>query len=147
MQASRRPSPGLVSAQIFSTARGGNFCWGHNERLSQRERRPKPTPPDSVVGISMPLTTNVPCTPHRAPADVAAGALAAIVTAGGVTGPQALVPRAFEISARVAFSASLTCTPPMPRNPPSDDASATFLLIVCSHALNPAASCGALALT
>ena len=31
----------------------------------------------------------------------------------------------------------------MPRNPPSEDASATFLLIVCSHALNPAASCGA----
>src|SRR5262245_31048195 len=62
------------------------------------------------------------------------------------TQTQALVPRAFDISARVAFSASLTCTPPMPRNPPSEDASATFLLIVCSHALNPAASCGALAL-
>src|SRR5262249_16280404 len=60
--------------------------------------------------------------------------------------PQALVPRAFDISARVAFSASLTCTPPIPRNPPSEEASATFLLIVCSHALNPAASCGALAL-
>ena len=33
---------------------------------------------------------------------------------------QALVPRAFDISVRVAFSASLTCTPPMPRKPPSD---------------------------
>src|SRR6476646_7476853 len=45
---------------------------GHSCRLQQKGRRPKPTPP-SVVGVSMPLTTNVPCTPHRAPADVATG--------------------------------------------------------------------------
>ena len=36
--------------------------------------------PDSVVGVSMPLTTNVPCTPHRAPADVAAGGSRLAVT-------------------------------------------------------------------
>jgi hypothetical protein len=37
--------------------------------------------------------------------------------------------RALEISASVAFSESLTATPPIPRNPPSVDASATFWLI------------------
>src|SRR6516165_435144 len=58
---------------------------------------------------------------------------------------QALVPRAFDMSASVAFSASLTLTPPMPRKPHSEEASATCSLIVCNHALNPAASCGALA--
>jgi hypothetical protein len=36
---------------------------------------------------------------------------------------------AVEISVSVAFSASLTGTPPMPRNPPSLEASATFWLI------------------
>ena len=40
---------------------------------------------------------------------------------------QALVPTAFDMYAKVAFSASLTCTPPMPRNPPSEEASATFV--------------------
>jgi len=42
---------------------------------------------------------------------------------------------AVEISVNVAFSASLTGTPPTPRNPPSFDASATCWLICCSHAL------------
>src|SRR5262249_49340682 len=37
--------------------------------------------------------------------------------------------RALEISVSVAFSASLTRTPPMPRNPPSVAASATCWLI------------------
>jgi hypothetical protein len=51
------------------------------------------------------------------------------------------------MSARVAFSVSLTCTPPMPRKPPpSEEASATFWLMVCSQALKTGASCGALAL-
>ena len=41
---------------------------------------------------------------------------------------------------RVAFSASLTSTPPKPRNPPSFDASATLLPICSSQALYAAAS-------
>src|SRR5271169_5002733 len=51
---------------------------------------------------------------------------------------------ALEISARVAFSASLTDTPPTPRNPPSLDASATCWLICCNQPLKAAASPGAL---
>ena len=47
---------------------------------------------------------------------------------------QALVPRAEAISERVIFSASLTATPPKPRNPPSFEASAT-LLAICSSQL------------
>src|SRR5438874_7630735 len=54
---------------------------------------------------------------------------------------------ALEISVRVAFSASLTATPPMPRNPPSLEASATCWLIWRSQPLKAAASAGALAST
>src|SRR5256884_927669 len=54
---------------------------------------------------------------------------------------------ALEISVSVAFSASLTETPPMPRNPPSLDASATWWLIWRSQPLKAAASPGALAST
>ena len=43
--------------------------------------------------------------------------------------PHQTSPRALEISVSVAFSASLTCTPPIPRKPPSVDASATCSLI------------------
>ena len=53
---------------------------------------------------------------------------------------QARVPSAAAISERVAFSASLTSTPPKPRNPPSFDASATLLAICSSQALYAAAS-------
>ena len=52
---------------------------------------------------------------------------------------------ALEISVSVAFSASLTGTPPMPRNPPSFDASATCWLIWRNQPLKAAASAGALA--
>src|SRR5262249_19040872 len=52
----------------------------------------------------------------------------------------AVVPKALEISVSVAFSASLTCTPP-----PSDDASATLRLISVNQALKADASPGALA--
>src|SRR5262245_57226410 len=52
-----------------------------------------------------------------------------------------------EISVSVAFSASLTETPPMPRNPPSLEASATCWLIWRSQPLKAAASFGALAST
>src|SRR5262245_35754031 len=52
---------------------------------------------------------------------------------------------ALEISVSVAFSPSLTGTPPKPRNPPSVDASATCWLIWRSQALKAAASPGALA--
>src|SRR4029453_12089596 len=51
-----------------------------------------------------------------------------------------LVPKALEISASVAFSASLTCTPP-----PPDDASATLRLMSVNQALKADASPGALA--
>ena len=61
---------------------------------------------------------------RRAPLIARLGALCA--SAERVDSAQALVPRAFDMSARVAFSASLTCTPPMPRNPPSEEAFATF---------------------
>jgi hypothetical protein len=44
-------------------------------------------------------------------------------------------PRALEISASVAFSVSLTLTPPKPRKPPSEAASATNSAICCSQAL------------
>src|SRR5262245_4419433 len=54
---------------------------------------------------------------------------------------------ALEISLSVAFSASLTRTPPMPRNPPSLEASATCWLIWRSQPLKAAASPGALAST
>src|SRR6478672_12347852 len=54
---------------------------------------------------------------------------------------------ALEISVSVAFSASLTGTPPMPRNPPSLAASATCWLIWRSQPLKAAASPGALAST
>ena len=54
---------------------------------------------------------------------------------------------ALEISASVAFSASLTCTPPMPRKPPSLAASATCWLICRSQPLKAAASPGALVST
>ena len=46
----------------------------------------------------------------------------------------------------VAFSASLTATPPIPRNPPSVDASATLWLIWRNQFLKAAASLGAFAL-
>jgi hypothetical protein len=49
------------------------------------------------------------------------------------------------MSASVALSASLTFTPPKPRNPPSDDASAIELLIDISQVFTAATSCGALA--
>src|SRR5262249_15394597 len=55
--------------------------------------------------------------------------------------------RALEISVSVAFSLSLTATPPMPRNPPSLAASATCWLIWHSQPLKAAASPGALAST
>ena len=58
---------------------------------------------------------------------------------------QALVPSAFAMSPKVAFSASLTCTPPIPRKPPSFEAAATFWLMPLSQALNTGASFGALA--
>src|SRR5215204_2867814 len=51
-------------------------------------------------------------------------------------------PKAPEISASVAFSASLTATPPKPRNPPSLPASAAFWATSRSHALKGPASCG-----
>src|SRR6516225_3018147 len=54
---------------------------------------------------------------------------------------------AFEICASVAFSASLTSTPPIPRKPPSGAASATCWLIWRSHPLKAAASPGAFAST
>src|SRR5262249_41860046 len=54
---------------------------------------------------------------------------------------------ALDISLSVAFSASLTRTPPMPRNPPSLEASATCWLIWRSQPLKAAASPGALAST
>src|SRR5262245_42582974 len=54
---------------------------------------------------------------------------------------------ALEISLSVDFSASHTRTPPMPRNPPSLDASATCWLIRRSQPLKAAASPGALAST
>src|SRR5262245_52361824 len=54
---------------------------------------------------------------------------------------------ALEISLSVAFSPSLTGTPPKPRNPPSIDASATCWLIWRSQPLKAAASPGALAST
>src|SRR6516165_6626903 len=54
---------------------------------------------------------------------------------------------ALEISLSVAFSASLMRTPPMPRNPPSLEASATCWLIWRSQPLKAAASPGALAST
>src|SRR6516165_2360174 len=54
---------------------------------------------------------------------------------------------ALEISLSVAFSASLTATPPMPRNPPSLEASATCWLIWRSQPLKAAVSPGALAST
>ena len=41
---------------------------------------------------------------------------------------------------RVAFSAALTCTPPMPRKPPSEEASATFSVMLVGQALKAAAS-------
>ena len=43
------------------------------------------------------------------------------------------------MSAIVAFSASLTCTPPIPRKPPSDEASATFWLMLLNQALKAGA--------
>src|SRR4029077_3381092 len=52
---------------------------------------------------------------------------------------------ALEISASVAFSASLTATPPLPRNPPSLDASATCWLICRSQPLKATVSPGAFA--
>src|SRR5262245_44229948 len=52
-----------------------------------------------------------------------------------------------EISLSVAFSPSLTGTPPKPRNPPSVDASATCWLIWRSQPLKAAASPDALAST
>src|SRR5262249_11268979 len=54
---------------------------------------------------------------------------------------------ALEISLSVAFSPSLTGTPPKPRNPPSVDASAPCWLIWRSQALQAASSPGALAST
>src|SRR5512132_665653 len=54
---------------------------------------------------------------------------------------------ALEISVSVAFSASLTGTPPMPRNPLSFAASATCWLICCNQPLRAAASPGALTST
>ena len=58
-----------------------------------------------------------------------------------------LCSRAFAISARVAFSASLTRMPPTPRKPPSMEASATFWLMPRSQAVKAAASPGALVST
>jgi hypothetical protein len=52
---------------------------------------------------------------------------------------------ALDISANVAFSASLTATPPIPRNPPSVDASATLWLIWRNQLLKAVASPGAFA--
>src|SRR5262249_41447625 len=52
-----------------------------------------------------------------------------------------------DLSLSVAFSASLTRTPPMPRNPPPLEASATCWLIWRSQPLKAAASPGALAST
>src|SRR6185503_11981180 len=51
---------------------------------------------------------------------------------------------AAEISANVAFSASLTVTPPNPKNPPSFPASAAFCATAWSQDLNATASSGAL---
>src|SRR5262249_12002300 len=59
---------------------------------------------------------------------------------------QAASLRALDISASVAFSASLTGTPPMPRKPPSLAASATCWPMLSSQVLKAAASPGALAL-
>ena len=53
--------------------------------------------------------------------------------------------RAAEISDNVAFSASLTATPPNPKNPPSVPASAAFCATPCSHVRKAAASLGAFA--
>ena len=50
-------------------------------------------------------------------------------------GAQAFWLKAFEISASVAFSASLTWTPPKPRKPPSLAASATCWPMLWSQAL------------
>ena len=55
------------------------------------------------------------------------------------------MPSAFAMSLSVAFSFSLTFTPPKPRVPPSVAASATLALIVRNHVLKAAASVGALA--
>ena len=44
-------------------------------------------------------------------------------------------PSAVRMSARVAFSASLTATPPNPRKPPSVEAAATFSLTWSSQSL------------
>ena len=57
------------------------------------------------------------------------------------------MPSALEMSRSVALSASLTRTPPKPRNDPSTAASATFWLISRSQVLKAAASLGALAST
>src|SRR5262249_10635374 len=53
--------------------------------------------------------------------------------------------KAFAISDTVAFSASLTCTPPKPIQPPSGAASATRWPISRIHVFTAIASCGAFA--
>lgn len=53
------------------------------------------------------------------------------------------LPSASLISASDAFSASLTVTPPNPKKPPSDEASATVSPMSWSHALTAALSSGA----
>jgi hypothetical protein len=54
------------------------------------------------------------------------------------------LPSASSISASEAFSASLTVTPPSPKKPPSDEASATVSPMSRSHNLTAAPSSGAL---
>src|SRR5262249_33728828 len=56
----------------------------------------------------------------------------------------AVEPKAWSISDNVAFSASLTRTPPKPRKVPSLAACATLPAMSRNHVLNPAASLGAL---
>jgi hypothetical protein len=53
------------------------------------------------------------------------------------------LPSASSISASEAFSASLTVTPPSPKKPPSDEASATASPMSRSHVLTAAPSSGA----
>ena len=58
---------------LFDGPGWGESAFGHSIELTNKIAPTEADALGSVVGVSMPLTANVPCTPHRAPANVATG--------------------------------------------------------------------------
>src|SRR5262245_11677159 len=99
--------------------------------------------PQSLRRAAAPLGPLLRKCPASQLSDCAKGGRSAFARSGPAAGVQQETPperfhaalSAVEISVSVAFSASLTGTPPAPRNPPSLAASATCRLICCSQLL------------